>query len=194
MTAVTEMLLRRLDCIGMHGNKCGSTDYKAIRSELERIRSQIKRGDESELWIWVIKNRLACAQRPLRDHPKFLGKIGKRPPPLPPEARPFVQAWVDRVLSTGFRSIICLLEKSALEHHYVSGGLNLHSEGLLGYYRSRGLEVRNICCTDYCTPTDQQKDEILSAFRSLPGPVLMHCSAAIDRTTPVAAFIVQQEG
>jgi protein tyrosine/serine phosphatase len=38
-----------------------------------------------------------------------------------------------------------------------------------------------------------QKLQALEAFRRLPGPVLLHCSAGIDRTSPVAAFIVEQE-
>lgn len=168
-------------------------DEMTIRSELERIRKQIEGGNESELWIWAIKDRLACAQRPLRDNRRFGGGIGKSPPPLPPEARRFVEDWVGRVVKAGFRSIICLLEKEQLERHYVRGGIELHPEGLLGYYRSCGLDVRNIRCTDYRKPTDEQMREILVAFRSLPEPVLMHCSAAIDRTTPVAEFIVQQE-
>jgi hypothetical protein len=59
---------------------------KTIRSGLERIRKQIYRGDESELWVWIIERLLACAQRPLRDHPKFGGGPGKNPPPLPLQA------------------------------------------------------------------------------------------------------------
>jgi hypothetical protein len=168
-------------------------DLNNIRSGLERIRAQIFRGNEAEIWIWVIAERLACAQRPLRDNPRFGGGRGKRPPPLPPEARPFVEAWVDRVIQADFRSVISLLEVAQLERHYVKGGLNLHPEGLLGYYRSRGLVVESIPCTDYQTPTVLQKQQVLDAFQRLPKPVLLHCSAGIDRSSPVAAFLSEHE-
>ena len=168
-------------------------DLRYIRSELERIRTQIYRGDEDEIWIWVIPERLACAQRPLRDDPRFGGGPGKSPPPLPPEARPFVDAWVNRVIRAGFRSVISLLEVVQLERHYVRGGLNLHPEGLLGFYRSCGLAVDSISCTDYQTPSVLQKQQVLDAFRRLPKPVLLHCSAGIDRSSPVAAFLSEYE-
>jgi hypothetical protein len=89
--------------------------------------------------------------------------------------------------------VISLLEIAQLERHYVRGGLDLHPEGLLGYYRSHGLAVESVPCTDYQSSTAEQKQEVLSTFRHLPGPVLLHCSAAIDRTAPVAGFIVNQE-
>jgi protein tyrosine/serine phosphatase len=89
--------------------------------------------------------------------------------------------------------VISLLESTALQRHYVDGGLNLHPEGLLGYYRARGLCVESIECTDYIKPTADQMESVFQAFRRVPGPVLLHCSAAIDRTTPVAAFIVEKE-
>jgi len=86
--------------------------------------------------------------------------------------------------------------------HYV--GLGLDPGGLLGFYREQGF------CVFHCPWPDpahartaeerslrqqmveQVKIKALAAFSKLPKPVLLHCSAAIDRTTPVAAFIVQQ--
>lgn len=166
---------------------------KTICAELRRIRNKIYSGDDSELWIWVIPGKLACAQRPLRDKSEFGGGPGKRPKPLPLQARPLVEAWVSRAIEAGFRSVISLLEPKQLLLHYVAGGLNLHAEGLLGYYESRGLQVKSIPCTDYQEPSDQKKLRVLEAFRSLPQPVLLHCSAGIDRTSPVAAFLWEQE-
>jgi len=155
-----------------------------IRRELVRIKQQIQQGNESELVIWVIPNKLACSQRPLRYHPRF----GDRSP-LPPEAKPEVLWWVDRVKALGIRSIICLLEHDQLDRYYVRGGLNLHPNGLLGYYRERGFDVRHFPMTDYQRPAGTLMDQVLQEFDRLPKPVLIHCSAAIDRTTPVAAFI-----
>lgn len=155
-----------------------------IQRELWSIRRQLRAGDESEMWIWVIPGSLACAQRPLRDHPEFGGRS-----PLPPAARPLVESWVDRVLEAGFRSVLSLLDVTQLDRYYVRGGINLHPHGLLGYYESRGINVESIPCTDYQRPTDTQMGQVLAAFRRLPKPVLLHCSAGIDRTALVAAFL-----
>lgn len=163
-------------------------DTKTIRNELEHIRRQLGQGDESEIWIWVIEGRLACAQRPLRDHPRFHGRS-----PLPPEARPLVVSWVDRILQAGFRSVISLLEEAQLDRYYVRGGINLHPDGLLGYCRACGLQVESIPCNDYQPPRDDQKCQALKAFRRLSKPVLLHCSAGIDRTPPVAAYLCDHE-
>jgi protein tyrosine/serine phosphatase len=48
--------------------------------------------------------------------------------------------------------------------------------------------------TDYQRPPESAMQEVLEAFDELPKPVLIHCSAAIDRTTPVAAFIYRYRG
>lgn len=155
-----------------------------IRRELTRVRQQIRQGNDSELVIWVIKSELACSQRPLRDHPQF----GRRSP-LPPKAKPDVVMWVDRIKGLGIRSIICLLEDKQLDRYYVRGGLNLHPDGLLGYYKECGFHVRHFPMTDYQRPAGTLMYQVLQEFDRLPKPVLIQCSAAIDRTTPVAEFI-----
>jgi len=127
---------------------------------------------------------LACSQRPLRDHPQFGGRS-----PLPPEAKPEIVSWVDRVKALGICSIICLLETDQLDRYYVRGGLNLHPSGLLGYYEERGFNVSHIPMTDYQRPTNELMNRVLQEFDKIPKPILIQCSAAIDRTTPVAAFI-----
>jgi hypothetical protein len=136
--------------------------------------------------VWAIPNQLACAQRPLRDHPNFGGRT-----PLPHSARDLVIAWVDRVTSR-FPSIISLLEDTQNDRYYIRGGLGLHEHGLLGYYRSRGLRVASLPCTDYQVPTAKTMERALRMFQALPKPVLLHCSAGIDRTAPVAGFICER--
>lgn len=160
-----------------------------IRKELQRIRCQIAARNESEIVVWVIPGQLSCSQRPLRDHPQFGGRM-----PLPLEARSLVVSWVDQIKQMGIRSIICLLEDQQLDRYYVRGGLGLHEGGLLGYYKSQGLEVRHFPMTDYQLPQESYIQKVLKAFDELPKPVLLHCSAAIDRTTPVAASIAHQRG
>jgi hypothetical protein len=161
---------------------------KEIRLELCRLRGKICRGDESELWIWVIPNSLACSQRPLRDHYRFGGRN-----PLPAEARPEVERWVDRVVNAGFLAVISLLEEAQHERYYVRGGLNLHPGGLYGYFESRGLLVVRVPCADYQRPSEDQMKQVLDAFNRLPKPVLLHCSAAIDRTAPIAVYIYKSK-
>ena len=112
--------------------------------------------------------------------------------PLPPEARELVVEWVERVKSQGIRSIVSLLEETQHERYYLRGGLGLHPEGLFGYYRSQGFSFCNIPLTDYQTPSESQMERILEAFDCMPKPVLLQCSAAIDRTSPVAAYIVSK--
>ena len=160
-----------------------------ITGELRRLREQVHSGNESELWIWVIPCRLACAQRPLRDHVQFGGRT-----PLPAEARLAVERWVDRAVDAGFRAVISLLAEAQHERYYIRGGISLHPGGLYGYYESRGLQVANIPCTDFQRPSEYQMRQVWDSFRRLPKPVLLHCSAAIDRTAPVAAYICESEG
>jgi hypothetical protein len=161
---------------------------QSIKNRLEKLRAKIKAGDESKILIWAIPEKLACSQRPLRDHRKY-GKIK----PLPPGAKPLIVKWVDRINQIGIRSIICLLENQQLGH-YVRGGLGLHKNGLLGYYESQGFQVRHFPMTDYERPQIADMEKVLKTFDDIPKPVLVHCSAGIDRTTPVAAFIAYRRG
>ena len=46
---------------------------KEISAALSRLKRKLKTGDESELVHWVIKDKLACSQRPLRYHPRYGG-------------------------------------------------------------------------------------------------------------------------
>ena len=168
---------------------------KRIRACLERLRTQLCGGDDSEILCWLIPGVLASSQRPLRDHPVYAPCwTGKRPRPLPPEARTLVVGWVQRILDSGVQSVICLLERAQLDRYYVRGGLGLPAGGLLEYYQLRGLEVRHIPMTDYQRPSQTEMKQVLEAFDRLPRAVLLHCSAGIDRTTPVAAFLLDQRG
>ena len=160
---------------------------KRIRSELTRIREKLKAGDDSEIVYWVVPNVLGCSQRPLRDLPPFGGRS-----PLPAAARPLVVLWVDRIEEMGFRSIICLLEDAQLDRYYIRGGIDLHEGGLLGYYASRGFDVRHRSLTDYQRPSQIAIEEVFGWFKEMEKPVLIHCSASIDRTTPVAGFIAKR--
>ena len=92
--------------------------------------------------LWIISGELALSQRPLRDHPQFGGRSS-----LPPEARPLVVDWVERIKDIRIQSVICLLEPDQLDRYYIQGELNLHEHGLLGYYKAQGLHVRHFPMT-----------------------------------------------
>lgn len=94
-----------------------------------------------------------------------------------------VQHWIELAQALGIISIICLL---ADEH------LCLYPDGdLIGIYRAAGFEVRHIPVTDHRRPplNADQLEAVFRAWRELPKPVLIHCSAGIDRTGAAIAHI-----
>src|SRR5438093_11841329 len=98
-----------------------------IRHELWSLRNEVRQGSRTGVLIWPIPGKLACAQRPLRDHPVHGGSARV----LPTEAAPEVVSWVERVQREGIQSIICLMHPKELGYYRP---LNLHPEGLLGLY------------------------------------------------------------
>lgn len=71
------------------------------------------------------------------------------------------------------------------------------TDGLLDLYEKCGLEVGRVPCPD---PRHERvekgwleriKSLAYQAFLELPKPVLLHCSAGIDRSSPVAAHIAR---
>jgi protein-tyrosine phosphatase len=85
--------------------------------------------------------------------------------------------------------------------HYAA--LSLDAADLIDYYRIRGFHV---CHKPWDDPAHRPlgkrasfeeelrriQAESLECFDQLPKPVLLHCSAGIDRSSPVAAFICSQ--
>jgi hypothetical protein len=164
-----------------------------LRQRLSTLGKELRAGNESELLVWVIPDALACAHRPLRHHPVF-GGSGKA---LPPEAAAEVFEWVRRIREYGVKSIICLMHPKELQHY---ARLDLDATDLIDLYWKAGFEVQHIPWEDpaHRPPSERTsfqgelervRDEALSAFDALPRPVLLHCSAGIDRSSPVAAFI-----
>lgn len=164
-----------------------------IRVELHQMGEAFQHGDDSVLLHWVIEGELACAHRPLRHHPNF-GGSGKT---LPPNARKNLFEWTARVFDAGIRSIICLMHPKEIRLY---ADLDLGSANLIEFYRDQGFYVEHIPwddpahrpSLDRATFQDELRcvrEEALIAFAKLPKPVLIHCSAGIDRSAPVAAYI-----
>jgi hypothetical protein len=152
-----------------------------------RIRLRVDPG--ADPLIWPIPGELACAQRPLRDHPKY-GECNL----LPVESFPLIMNWIGRIRASGVQSVVCLLTPKQLERY-----AGIHEGGLLGAYREVGLAVLHIPVFDEVHPEDIGGCEVLGesvflkaykGFQELPKAVLLHCSAGIDRSSPVAAHIV----
>jgi protein tyrosine phosphatase (PTP) superfamily phosphohydrolase (DUF442 family) len=82
------------------------------------------------------------------------------------------------VESMGAKSIICLLNE---QHLKLYGGL---PAGLLQAYRDAGFEVAHVPVVDHQRPplSGSELKSVEQYFNELPKPVLIHCSAGVDRT------------
>ena len=164
-----------------------------IRDQMWALRGRLSVDPGADPLAWVIANQLACSQRPLRDHPLFRDQK-----PLPQEAGPYVVKWVERVRESGIQSVICLMHSKELRYY---DGLAGMEDGLLDLYHKVGFGVRHLQWADPAHAKTEEartalrarveeiKVRAYEAFLELPKPVLIHCSAAIDRSTPVAAYV-----
>ncbi len=123
---------------------------------------------------WVIDKQLARSDRP--------GYGAERGSQVP---RSDVDAWMEEVRSFGVKSIICLLAADQL------GFYRQLADDLVDYYRQAGFSVAHVPAEDHQRPplTESHLEQIWNAYRSLPKPVLVHCSAGIDRTGCAVEYI-----
>lgn len=168
---------------------------RTIRAQMAALGRRLDEGESSEQVVWVIPNALGCVHRPLRHHPVFgRDKKGRY---LPPEASGQVLHWIGRLRQLGIASIISLMHPNEFKHY---AQLNLGARDLLEAYRNAGFEVTHVPWDDpahrpgltdaaFHEELERVRGEALKMFNELPKPVVLHCSAGIDRSSPVAAFI-----
>ena len=114
-----------------------------------------------------VRGRLYSSSRPGYDRGRSV-----------PIAAEVVVEWIGAVKSQGVKSIVCLLNEHHLKLYEAMPG------GLLQTYRDAGLEVRHVPVVDHQRPplSAEELAAVELHFEELSKPVLIHCSAGIDRT------------
>ena len=101
-----------------------------------------------------------------------------------------VEDWVREARSLGITTVICLMSDAELGLY--ASALAVVG-GLLGFYRSRGLEVHHVPVEPGRQPavSDEQLEQIVESFKQAHKPVLVHASADEERTADVIAKLRQ---
>lgn len=179
-----------------HNRICMSHQERTrdLQRQFNALGKRIAAGDESELLLWIIPAQLAGCHRPLRYNTLYGGSARS----LDVRATPLVMQWASRMRASGIRSIMCLMSDEEVAFY---SKLDLGAPNLLAFYVKQGFCVASVPWKDPAhvrtDPTALRAkeravcDKALIEFDALPKPVLLHCSAGVDRSSPVAQHIRQ---
>jgi len=133
----------------------------------------------SNIHEWYLNGRLCRARRP--------GYRMKRQHVLTQQE---VNCWIQEMKGHGVAGVLCLLDWDQLEIYDMFG------PGLLASYEAAGLKVAHVPLPDYRDPSLSPKDEplVLSAWRTLPKPMVVHCSMGLIRSKAAVELIIKQPG
>jgi protein-tyrosine phosphatase len=127
---------------------------------------------------WIVEGLIATSPRP-----------GYSPGPEHTVPVHIVEDWLVEARDFGIASIICLIGHDQLWLYRKS-----LPQGLIARYIDEGFEVAHFPTVDQQTHpfTPEEYEAAWLAFRELPKPVLVHCSAGMDRTGRMVRYILER--